>query len=85
MMRLNRVHWLMRFGSAPVRPSRRGGPDFRLLKWFERHGILHFVWRPGMEGFALDRAEMTDKGRADLARAVGEHRAHGTWRPPGGF
>lgn len=81
MMRLNRVHWLMRFGSRPIHPRRGTGPTWGLLRWFERHGIIRFVWK--VPDLILDHAEVTEKGRADLAHAVGEHRDHGTFRPLG--
>lgn len=76
MMRLNRIHWLEQFGAHGWRfkHSKRIGPSWALINWFRRHGIADL--HPDGHGFVV-----TQKGKADLAKAIGEQRDHGTYLP----
>lgn len=76
MMRLNRIHWLEKFGAHGwrFRHSKRIGPSIAMIDWFLRHDTAAPDFGNG--GYVV-----TAKGKADLAKAIGEQRDHGTYVP----
>ena len=79
MMPLNRVRWLAKIKSGEAKwNSRSRGPGVLMLEWFARHGLVLLRddendWRTGFT--------ITEKGLADLQKAVLEHSDKGNFRP----
>lgn len=86
MMRLNRIHWLeLHADGEPFRNSKRTGPGWALCAWWLKHGVTEKVYENPHHPTCATGMRVTAKGRADLAKAIGEQRDHGTYRPRGGW